>query len=766
MTSPSPVVQYSNDGVTWQTAGSNFTATASITGHIRLANNSGANYWSLTCVSTDETSSAATVNASITYGAGKTATFSTTTTGTSLLFTSTVGVNGANLDGANVYQSTFTTQFEVNVLTTGGLAVIAVGETVQHDPVFGSTGKINAPIRALGTAATSTVFQLAPMDLNENLIASFASSTASTSTIQPPSLITLSAITGTSQFTPIGTQNMTVTYPATNELQFVGSNSSNDQGMVAAGSPPLGGPNGFIWTTIQSATYTGSTPSYADYAVGFGSTIAVSGLGVTIKAIWRAQNGGSSQTAHFQIITGGTSSDQLGSVNVTWTPPFNIGLSLVANSVGLWYQAVGASTWTLITKYSITQYDFRSNGSFVANNMYPMLYAATGPATSQSTTVVFKGLTSGSFGGVGIRDANLVTTQAGLPVFSGSGGTVTLTATLEDQAAAAYCGVLSLNMTANPPTLAQTGVVWTQRIVPSGTSSSVSTQLSGTFTTTNGSATVTATSSQTNILFGGSMPSIIQFSGQTSVNYTVASVSGTSITLTTPFTGTGASGQTALMGVWCNDNAAHFSQDGSGNYNCLISSWEATVSGVSGNPNLWIYYENEPSSILSGIQTIYNPVKLSLPSIPTGGGCYDPFMFYNSSNSLYYIGFVNGPNSATSFYPSLASCATITGSWSLVGTDTTAVPYEGTRIVYLNGQYWAIWSSLSSQYNRVYDMSMNYQGGFKGISGNTVHAPHATLIPLGSYVYYVTFDSTLFSSTSNTDGTLYLYRALGYGIHP
>lgn len=69
------------------------------------------------------------------------------------------------------------------------------------------------------------------------------------------------------------------------------------------------------------------------------------------------------------------------------------------------------------------------------------------------------------------------------------------------------------------------------------------TTLSGTFTTTNGSTSVTASTSQASALSSGD---IIVFSNQPGVPYYITGSVTTSITLTAPFSGTGGSGQTAI----------------------------------------------------------------------------------------------------------------------------------------------------------------------------------------------------------------------------
>jgi hypothetical protein len=594
------------------------------------------------------------------------------------------------------------------------------------------------------------------MDLSEHYIATISPSAAANAMLQPPGLISLNGITGSlSQFTQVGGQNETISFPASNQIQFYNTVSSGDHGVVFSTSTPLGAPDVFVWTTVQAMTSTGGTPSYFDACVGIGDAANT----VSLQAKWRK----GTANAHFQLYANSSVHDTLAGISESWTPPFNLALGLVGNTASLWYQAVGASSWTFITKYDMSSlFDFRANGAFVANNMYPQLYADSN-ANSGSTTTIYQGITASPFGAVGIRDLAAVTTLQGTPILGGaSGGVVTLMATREDPSASASSGLYTLDLAAVPPAFTQIGNIWTQRIVPSGTAPSVSKTLSGTFSATNGSASVTTTSSQVGIVFGGTQPSVIQFSGQTSVNYVVQSVTSSTITLKTSYTGSTASGQTALLGVWCNDNAGHISQDGIGGYNVLISSWEDTVSGTSGNQYLQVYYSN--FAAIGGMMVMTNPTQLVLP-VSSGGGCYDPYLV--NSGGTYYLAYVNGANAANTFYPALASASSITGTWTAIFSDqTNATSYEGSRIAYLGGTYYPIWASLNSASNRVYDLTGNFRGAFLGLSGNTVHSPHPMLIPYNGFTYYVTYDSTLFNATSFTDGSVQVWRAPGYGVHP
>ena len=121
---------------------------------IALVSTSGVNTWAISCTSTDETSSAATINAGLTVNnTNKTATFTAPTAGRALVFTSKVN-NGVDINGT--VQASYTTTIKIYTATSAGQQVLAVGETFETDAVFGYTALINSYIRngvpPIGTA--------------------------------------------------------------------------------------------------------------------------------------------------------------------------------------------------------------------------------------------------------------------------------------------------------------------------------------------------------------------------------------------------------------------------------------------------------------------------------------------------------------------------------------------------------------------------------------------------------------------------------------
>ena len=125
---------------------------------VALAVPAGAIFWGLSCVGTDELNTTGAVNATVSINQTlKTATFTMPSgLGSAVIFQSTVGValnssQGAGRDANGTVQPSYTTTFKVNVVTTAGLAVVGVNETVEQSASAGWIAEVNAVIRAAGT---------------------------------------------------------------------------------------------------------------------------------------------------------------------------------------------------------------------------------------------------------------------------------------------------------------------------------------------------------------------------------------------------------------------------------------------------------------------------------------------------------------------------------------------------------------------------------------------------------------------------------------
>lgn len=128
---------------------------ASSTPTIALANTAGVNQWVVSCSSTDESTTAAAINATVVINlVAKTATFSAPGPGGSaLIFVSTV--NGGK-DAQGRVDPTLTTTFKVCVDTPLGYQVAAFAEQLEHSPTHGYIAVLNNAIRnATNTSAAA-----------------------------------------------------------------------------------------------------------------------------------------------------------------------------------------------------------------------------------------------------------------------------------------------------------------------------------------------------------------------------------------------------------------------------------------------------------------------------------------------------------------------------------------------------------------------------------------------------------------------------------
>lgn len=119
---------------------------------IRLADQADVTSWLIECATTDDTSSASAVTASLSIDPiAKTASFTAPAAGKAYRFRSRV--NGG-IDVNGVAQTSYTTTFCVYTLT-GGRRVIAADETTEGDATFGWIKWINSFIRTPGPGSDS-----------------------------------------------------------------------------------------------------------------------------------------------------------------------------------------------------------------------------------------------------------------------------------------------------------------------------------------------------------------------------------------------------------------------------------------------------------------------------------------------------------------------------------------------------------------------------------------------------------------------------------
>jgi len=123
---------------------------ASSTVNGALATPAGARFWSVVCISTDDSTTAAIVNATLTVNQGaKTFQFTAQGAGSAYIFSSTVGILGLGLDANGTVQPSYSVTFKVNVKTAHGFRVLAEGETFEQDSTHGWVAVLNAAIRSL-----------------------------------------------------------------------------------------------------------------------------------------------------------------------------------------------------------------------------------------------------------------------------------------------------------------------------------------------------------------------------------------------------------------------------------------------------------------------------------------------------------------------------------------------------------------------------------------------------------------------------------------
>lgn len=158
----------------------------------------------------------------------------------------------------------------------------------------------------------------------------------------------------------------------------------------------------------------------------------------------------------FAIQVGGVVHSNLASQSITLTAPFSLMMTLVSNSLVLWYKP-NNGTWTKGPVYDASTYiDMRAQDLTVWRGGWGKF--VDGSAT-KGTSWNFSNLKIGRFGHLGMRDQTLVTTEDGTPVISNSN--VAFTATCTDCNGAAYMGAFTYNLTTKA--LTQTSVVFVDR---------------------------------------------------------------------------------------------------------------------------------------------------------------------------------------------------------------------------------------------------------------------------------------------------------------
>lgn len=161
MASPSPVCRVKDGSGAYTTTKNGVDVTPGNTVTINLTSSAGVTTWSIQCITTDELSVAATVNASLVIDpVAKTATFTAPAAGRAYRFQSMVN---AGIGPDNTFQSSYVTTFCIYTTTTLGRRVHAVDETFESDATYGWLKDFNDMVRnpfagSYLTAPTGTGF--------------------------------------------------------------------------------------------------------------------------------------------------------------------------------------------------------------------------------------------------------------------------------------------------------------------------------------------------------------------------------------------------------------------------------------------------------------------------------------------------------------------------------------------------------------------------------------------------------------------------------
>lgn len=147
MSEPSPLCEVKVGAAAYVATAGGVQLTVAATIIIRLASQIDVDSWLIECASTDETSDAATVSASLSIDSvNKTATFTAPAAGKTYRFRSKI--NGG-IDRNGVARSTYETTFVCYTLASNGMRVLAVDETFEGNATFGWVAALNAAIRAV-----------------------------------------------------------------------------------------------------------------------------------------------------------------------------------------------------------------------------------------------------------------------------------------------------------------------------------------------------------------------------------------------------------------------------------------------------------------------------------------------------------------------------------------------------------------------------------------------------------------------------------------
>lgn len=195
-------------------------------------------------------------------------------------------------------------------------------------------------------------------------------------------------------------------------------------------------------------------------------------------------------------------------------------------------------------------------------------------------------------------------------------------------------------------------------------------------------------------------------------------------------------------GVTQPDHAGHAIRYNDGYTRICFSSW-GDVNSVL--PKIRHKYTNV--DILNNSTILTNTdVFTGLTNVGSTIDQYDPFLI--KKDNYWYLAYTCQLNTtAYTFFPCLDKSSDLT-TWTSLGKDTSALRYEGTRILKFNNVYYVL---TGGQYNmKIYDLDMNDLGYVNIVSpGDGTTQPHPMIFPSGNLYWLVTFDATKWPSGGN-----------------
>jgi hypothetical protein len=211
-----------------------------------------------------------------------------------------------------------------------------------------------------------------------------------------------------------------------------------------------------------------------------------------------------------------------------------------------------------------------------------------------------------------------------------------------------------------------------------------------------------------------------------------------------------------------NDCAGQFIDDGAGGYHGFITTWGN--AGTTADAINVLYKHLTGIDPFAGVITIGTWTQPTLPNVPVDGGTYDPCAAYRASDGLWYLAYTIGPDAVTAYYPALATSPDLSTWTAVAAAQSSQVPYEGTRVIRMAGELWALAGSLANF--DVFDVDgFALQGSITcplQPESGTVFPPHPTCVPYLNHVYLLAFTNTRVAGVSGTEGQPRVYRSPRY----